>query len=116
MKHLCDNCGQTFAGKKLKQIKDLLQRVEPGGIVPSGECPECGALCYPEKETRRYVLQVVGDVEPKLNGPYASEKARDRAARKLRKETGGEDGIYSLDVRADWTPEVGAYSAGFMSG
>ena len=22
-------------------------RLEPGSIVPSGECPDCGALCYP---------------------------------------------------------------------
>ena len=25
-------------------------RIEPGGEVPSGECPRCGALCYIYKE------------------------------------------------------------------
>jgi hypothetical protein len=28
-------------------IPDLLVRVEPGGTVPAGECPTCGALVYP---------------------------------------------------------------------
>jgi len=116
MRHLCDNCGKSFGEKKLKEIKDFLQRVEPGGIVPSGECPECGALCYPVAGMRFFVLQVVGDIEPKLHGPYASQKARDKMAKRLRKETAGEDGIFRLDVRADGRPEVCAYSAGFMTG
>ena len=46
--HVCDNCGREWKFHKLAPIKDLSSRVEPGGIVPSGECPECHALCYPE--------------------------------------------------------------------
>lgn len=47
MKSGCDNC--TWIGEPdltLTDIPDLLERIEPGGIVPSGECPKCGALCY----------------------------------------------------------------------
>ena len=45
--HECANCGGTWEDGDLKAIKDYFERVEPGGTVPSGECPECGALCYP---------------------------------------------------------------------
>jgi len=45
--HQCDNCEQVFHAAELKSILNLEQRVDPGGVVPSGECPECGVLCYP---------------------------------------------------------------------
>jgi len=48
---VCDNCGlmiylgdQTF---RYAEIRDLFNRIEPGGMVPSCECPECGRLAYP---------------------------------------------------------------------
>lgn len=50
MKSQCDNCG--WIGKplfELHEISNLLQRIEPGGVVPSGECPKCDCLCYPVK-------------------------------------------------------------------
>ncbi len=49
-KHSCDNCGAVIDSEDVCPIEDFFQRVEPGGMVPSGECPECGALCYPIKE------------------------------------------------------------------
>jgi len=48
--HRCANCNGVFGAEELKDIKDIFQRIEPGGVVPSGECPKCGALCYPTKE------------------------------------------------------------------
>jgi len=53
MKHRCDNCGVEWDLEDLQPIKDLHQRVDPGGVMPSGECPDCGALCYPEKKRRK---------------------------------------------------------------
>jgi len=44
----CDNCDLVFPYGKLKDIENIYLRVEPGGIMPAGECPECGALCYPD--------------------------------------------------------------------
>ena len=44
--HECDNCGKIFHDNELDVIEDLDSRVDPGGEVPSGECPVCGALCY----------------------------------------------------------------------
>jgi hypothetical protein len=47
MDHLCDNCGKIVLNEELNDVKNLAQRITPGGIVPSGECPHCEALCYP---------------------------------------------------------------------
>ena len=46
--HQCDNCSGIFPEHKIvTEIPDYHQRVDPGGTVPSGECPKCGALVYP---------------------------------------------------------------------
>lgn len=47
--HECDNCGAKWADDGMDQIEDYWQRLDPGGVVPSGQCPDCGALCYPTK-------------------------------------------------------------------
>lgn len=49
--HRCDNCRQHFATEDLiTPIPDLAERVDEDGPEPSGECPLCGALCYPIPE------------------------------------------------------------------
>lgn len=50
----CDGCGRRFSGTEdlervFPDIPDLLQRLDAGGTVPSGECPLCGALVYREQ-------------------------------------------------------------------
>ncbi len=49
----CQNCGWTGDEGMMKNpwpdIPDLTERMAPGEPVPSGECPECGALCHPVK-------------------------------------------------------------------
>jgi len=55
----CDNCRQRWTEAQLKDAKDIEERLEPGGEVPAGECPGCGALCYLIKKkvrTRAVVL------------------------------------------------------------
>ncbi|MBT3381180.1 MAG: hypothetical protein HN742_11200 [Lentisphaerae bacterium] len=52
MKLTCDNCGKTFGNEgelehRLPDIPGLGSRLDPGGIVPGGTCPECGSLVYP---------------------------------------------------------------------
>lgn len=47
LEHECDNCGECWTENNLHEIDDYFQRVESGGVVPSGQCRECGALCYP---------------------------------------------------------------------
>jgi hypothetical protein len=52
----CDNCGKVWDEEQVENslenggIDKLLERIEPGGMVPFGECPECGALVYPLQE------------------------------------------------------------------
>jgi hypothetical protein len=43
----CQNCYGVFPDSRLVlPIKDLAKRVAAGEPTPSGECPECGALCH----------------------------------------------------------------------
>jgi hypothetical protein len=41
----CQNCGKLVDDEELKPIRRIFERVLPGEPMPSGECPECGALC-----------------------------------------------------------------------
>lgn len=43
----CNNCTKVFSEESLDEPAELAERTEPGGTVPSGQCPECGCLCYP---------------------------------------------------------------------
>src|SRR5512142_2728652 len=45
--HECWDCGSIWPTQGLAPIRDLSERVEEGEPIPSGECPECGALCHP---------------------------------------------------------------------
>jgi hypothetical protein len=61
----CDNCRSLFKGAgKLAtvfpDIPDLLARIGPGGTVPSGECPHCGALVYPVNAPVRVAILLEG--------------------------------------------------------
>jgi hypothetical protein len=42
----CDNCSWRGSTEETKPVRDFWQRVDPGGEVPVGECPQCGALAY----------------------------------------------------------------------
>jgi hypothetical protein len=41
----CDNCGVQRG--KLNPVEDLNERLQPGDIVPSGQC-KCGAFAFDE--------------------------------------------------------------------
>ena len=47
---VCDNCRLYCAVSELDLIDDLEQRLDPGGVVPAGQCPHCGALAYLKPE------------------------------------------------------------------
>lgn len=50
MKVQCENCETVFDEDdilyKLEDITNLALRIEPGDVVPYGECPECDSLVY----------------------------------------------------------------------
>lgn len=49
----CGNCDGRFLVHQvvpLQEVKDLADRLDPGSVVPVGECRTCGALCYFENK------------------------------------------------------------------
>lgn len=59
----CDNCGWTGDMiPDLSEIPYLAERLDPGSIVPAGECPDCRALVYivPEPKSAPAVNQSAG--------------------------------------------------------
>lgn len=72
--HRCDNCGKVHTDETLRPAKHLGQRVEPGGIMPSGECDACAALCYPIYPATTS-MRLVLDVEYALHGESAESIA-----------------------------------------
>jgi len=64
---------------------------------------------------RYYLLQIWGDVEPSVLGPYRTESERDNNARKLRQtDPDGEHDIFMLDISARRVARVRAYRGGFL--
>jgi hypothetical protein len=66
----CRNCDWTGTedqlGRQLGEIHHLIEKIEPGEIVPYGECPECGCLCFavtdlfPEKPKVKLIVEMHG--------------------------------------------------------
>ena len=61
----CDNCGQRYEREEQLQvvwpdIPGLTERLDVGGPVPAGECPECGALVYLETKPIRLLVLLDG--------------------------------------------------------
>ena len=56
---VCDDCKKEYKRKMLEEVHDLWQRVDPGGVMPSGQCPDpvCGALCYPMEVFERPIKE-----------------------------------------------------------
>ena len=46
----CANCGLRNAANDLSPCHDIWSRLTPGDTMPHGDCPECGASCFPVKE------------------------------------------------------------------
>ena len=56
----CQDCGKIFADDQLETITHgIWERVAPGEPMPSGECPECGALCQPYEADTPQLLEVL---------------------------------------------------------
>jgi len=53
----CDDCGwkgiECELSERLESMSDLAARLDVGGEVPAGVCPECGALAYLERTNNK---------------------------------------------------------------
>jgi hypothetical protein len=120
-RHRCDNCNWEGGAEELKPIRDLASRLDPGGVVPSGECPECGALAYPIKARKRWLFVLEGGLEPgEAIGPVRDE---DHQAELILEEMRGNSELldeHGNDIIYYWIeldggrPVVGAFAGGYI--
>lgn len=62
-----------------------------------------------------YLLKMVGDVYPELDGPFENEDERNDAAIAHRDgDPEMEDGLFRLDIDEEGTPSIYPYSGGFF--
>jgi len=66
------------------------------------------------RQRKRYLIRLMGCVEPKVYGPYARENKRDRAARKIHAEMNCEDALFGADITAEGTLKAWAYTNAFF--
>ena len=53
----CTNCEWLGTESQLREISDFWGRVNVGGEMPAGECPECQALAYLVDEDNPYAAR-----------------------------------------------------------
>lgn len=106
--HICNNCQEEWTSLDLDEngtlgvnkIPDLNQRVDPGGEVPTGECPSCGALTYgcdsKDEQNKEKLAQQLRNkrlhdlaefAERIATGYYTASKSAKQRARQLLKES-----------------------------
>ena len=62
---------------------------------------------------KHYLIKVIGDVEPEIDGPMASNEEMLQAAIEHRKTDGDlHDGLFWLDIDENNVPVIGAFSGG----
>ena len=47
----CQNCEWTGGENECDEMRDVWSRVEPGDVMPAGDCPKCGAAAMLKVET-----------------------------------------------------------------
>lgn len=93
----CDDCGWTGTTDQTDEVSDIEQRLEAGGEVPAGECPDCGALAYlvdnphkPAEPVNAELLEALDDIgkHAKANSVGSFNISADRVyhARELAKK------------------------------
>lgn len=68
----CANCSKRYDVDDLEEYSDFWSRVEVGGEIPAGDCPECGAFAYlirPPARRARVVVTVRGGVVQDVQHP-----------------------------------------------
>lgn len=102
--HRCDNCGKVHCQPDLRMVEDYSLRVEPGNPAPSGECPDCGALCYPlEKQAyfdpfQKLVLETYNAGDHAVHQPSDIEDCGDTLLSFLLVELSDNEGCDSFET------------------
>lgn len=64
-----------------------------------------------KSQTAKYMVHVWGDVDPLLLGPYADNKARNKAAGQVEHSSGDfPDMLFKLDIPSKGKPRIAAWS------
>lgn len=96
----CDACDWKGPAGHVHTIHDPEQRLEPGAVVPVGECPKCGVLAYLDEPTDRIrnaapdLLSVLQEMLPRfsdlreLGGFARDSELADRARAAIAKAEG----------------------------
>ena len=121
-RHQCDNCEWEGQAEALRPIRSLESRLDPGGIVPSGECPYCGALAYPVKRTR-WLFVFHGGIDPgEALGPVRDDDHQDELILAAMRDPDnslaleGDDTIHWIEVAGTAKPELGSFSGHYVNG
>jgi hypothetical protein len=64
MKAKCDNCSKVWDLDDLEDPIDLNCKVDIGGEMPAGECPDCGSLAYKIKHGTFIIIHTTYKREP----------------------------------------------------
>lgn len=111
----------TAVREKLEALLYACRRGTPEGIpeqlVVSADAALAALRQLQANQTNApddlYLLQMVGDVEPELHGPYTDDAGRLEVARQIREEDGDlADGLYRLNIAAGATVTVDCFSGG----
>jgi hypothetical protein len=75
----CDNCKfESDSLGTLKPCKDLQKRIGMPGdkiTVPAGDCPDCGAFCFPERRYYHHIFSInFSVISPYLSGLVSPEE------------------------------------------
>ena len=64
--YTCQNCGEDWAEASLLEVSDVYERVQPGDVMPDGECPECGGVCFAKETPEEDAAERVRRAGPEL--------------------------------------------------
>lgn len=106
----CDNCKWTGDEAQMEHelgsIPNEYERLDVGGEVPAGTCPECEALCYIDKPAPVIWVEVAGGCVVAVHGPANLE------VRLLDHDNGKEDEVTQKEIGAQEDLMAKAKAAG----
>ena len=91
---------RSLLGERSQDTENLavaIDHIERDAAMTAGRAATQGGTRTAEDRPRRYLLNLWGDVEPELSGPFKDERDRIEAAQDYRRAHGPEDGLFRVD-------------------